>query len=58
MRDKDESISSLIFLEGSKKYFQELVIWKETKEEFYLPKQNFKPIKHKKVLETPKPVRW
>ena len=53
MQDKDESISLLTFLEDSQKYFQKLVIWKETKQEFYLPKRNFKPIRHKKVLGTP-----
>ena len=55
MRDKDDSISPLTFLEYREKYFQELVIWRKTKEEFYLPKRNFKPIRHKKVLETLKP---
>ena len=34
MQDKDESISFLKILGDSKKYFQELVIWKETKEDF------------------------
>ena len=57
MKDKDESVNPLRFLEESELYFQSLVIWKETKEELYLPTRNFKPIRHRKVYRTVKPIR-
>ena len=56
MRDKNESVNPLRFLEESELYFQSLVIWKETKQELYLPTRNFKPIRHKKVHGTVKPI--
>lgn len=58
IRDKDDSVNPLKFDENSEKYFQELLKWKEEKEEFYLPIRNFKPKRHKKVYWTVKPLRW
>ena len=52
MKDKDDSVNPLKYLDESEMYFQSLVIWKETKEELYLPTKNFKPTRHKKVLGT------
>ena len=58
MRDTDDSVNLLKFLEDSKKYFEELLVWKETKKEFHLPIRNFKPKRHEKVHETAKPIGW
>ena len=57
MKDKDESVNSLRFLEESELYFQSLVISKKKKEELYLPTRNFKAIRQKNVYETVKPIR-
>ena len=57
MKDKDESVSPLRFLEESELYFQSLVISKKKKEELYLPTRNFKAIRQKNVYETVKPIR-
>ena len=58
MRDTDDSVNLLKFLEDSQKYFEELLVWKETKKEFHLPIRNFKPKRHEKVHETAKPIGW
>ena len=58
MKDKDESVNPLKRLEENELYFLKLVIWKETKEEFYLPARSFKLIRHKRVYRTAKPIRW
>ena len=58
MKDKDESANPLKRLEENELYFLKLVIWTETKEEFYLPARIFKPIRHKKVYRTAKTIRW
>ena len=52
MKDEDDPVNPLKYLDESEMYFQSLVIWKETKEELYLPTKNFKPTRHKKVLGT------
>lgn len=52
MKDKDDPVNPLKYLDESEMYFQSLVIWKETKEELYLPTKKFKPTRHKKVLGT------
>ena len=57
MKDKDESVNSLRFLEESELYFQSLVISKKKKEELYLSTRNFKAIRQKNVYETVKPIR-
>ena len=58
IRDKDDSVNPLKFDENSEKYFQELLKWKEEKEEFYLPVRSFKPKRCKKIYWTAKPLRW
>ena len=58
MKDKYESVNPLrLFLEESELYFQSLAIWKEKKEGIYISIRNFKPIRHKKVYGTAKPIR-
>ena len=57
MKDKDESVNPLRFLEESELYFQSLVISKKKKEELYLPTRNFKAIRQNNVYETVKPIR-
>ena len=39
LRDKDESINPSKFSEESEKYFELLIKWKETKEQFYATKK-------------------
>ena len=56
--DKDDSVNPLKLDENSEKYFQELLKWKEEKEEIYLPIRNFKFKRHEIVYWTAKPSRW
>ena len=57
LRDKDESIDPSKFSEESEEYFELLIKWKETKEQFYLTKK-FKCFGLKKILGNVKPLRW
>ena len=50
-------MNPLKFGDNNEKYFQELLKWKDEKEELYLPIRNYKLKRHKKVYWTAKPIR-
>ena len=54
---KDDSVNPLKFGDNNEKYFQELLKWKDEKEELYLPIRNYKLKRHKKLYWTAKPIR-